>query len=71
MTRKMAVRLILHPLPTMSTTTKVCLVSNTSLTPSGTLQEMWETYKGGEVSDPMQLWKNDRSLFWKEMLKRW
>jgi hypothetical protein len=33
--------------------------------------EMWETYKVGEPTDPMKLWREDKSLFWKEMLKRW
>jgi hypothetical protein len=33
--------------------------------------EMWETYKAGEPTDPMQLWNEDRTKFWREMLKRW
>eukprot|EP01127_Copromyxa_protea_P017520 TRINITY_DN5346_c0_g1_i1.p1 TRINITY_DN5346_c0_g1~~TRINITY_DN5346_c0_g1_i1.p1 ORF type:complete len:667 (-),score=90.75 TRINITY_DN5346_c0_g1_i1:295-2295(-) len=36
----------------------------------GTLSEMWDTYKASEPTDPMQLWQEDKSLFWKEMLKR-
>eukprot|EP01127_Copromyxa_protea_P000649 TRINITY_DN10553_c0_g1_i1.p1 TRINITY_DN10553_c0_g1~~TRINITY_DN10553_c0_g1_i1.p1 ORF type:complete len:780 (-),score=104.60 TRINITY_DN10553_c0_g1_i1:118-2457(-) len=36
----------------------------------GALMEMWETYKAAEPTDPAVLWKEDKALFWKEMLKR-